>query len=678
MVQNNKILTVSYGTFSCTLEGFDDSFGTMKAIAEYFRDLAADDRYFGAEPPVPDAEMLARIAEREIARRVEAHLDSGGIVLRAGSNMIGNAEEDSKTQATENPPEAKVSAPEVAEPAVDEESEAAEAFNDPVKTDPQESAAEPQTEEVQTEPTVADTAAPVVESADDTPDDTPVAEIMEPVATPQPAEPDSIAAKLARIRAVVAKQAAPRGDYIEDQHAENFLTSEAEAISELIGEEVETAADETVELGEGIEVASEVAEPEEVVSPSADEAEETAEDVQTVETTAEDVDAAAHDADTDTQDQADEDDREDEILAAALSKLDALDARQGLFSDDEDEDDEDDDDLRNILADDEPAQPQPKPAPRAHVVKVSREDFERAMAQAKVDKAEDITTDQADEDQDGALHPEAEDALLRELAQIEADIGSETAAPASASEPQTEDQAKRGPARSALPDPVEEEEAVSRLLAETESKLEEPEASRRREEFVQMRAAVAAREADGDSKGPTEDPETEYRRDLETAVRPRRPDAAPTTRSTRPNVERIPPLKLVAEQRVDTPDRAAAAEQPVRPRRVPSPMQLVAEDEAADGRTTFREFADSVGAHDLPEMLEAAAAYLSIVEGLEEFTRPQVMNKIRAIKADEFSREDGLRSFGQLLREGKIAKTRSGRFTTSEAIGYQPEARAAG
>lgn len=703
MVQNNKILTVSYGTFSCTLEGFDDSFGTMKAIAEYFRDLASNDRYFGAEPPVPDAEMLARIAEKEIARRVEARFDEDGLVLRAGS-MIEQAppQEDVKPEHSAGET--------AAQPAVT--ADVASDHDTAIANAPEE-----KEEPVQ----VAETVAPVL--PEDPKADEPEAETLIPQAkTPTPPlTSDSIAAKLARIRAVVAKQDASRAEYTEDQHAENFLATAAQDISEIIGEDVEDTGSDIGGPENAIEVmAAETVE---------DIAEETAEVVD---------DAVAQDPSEDSPDDAAEDTANTDELAMILGKLDAHEARQDLLSEDDGEEDDfdDGDDLRNILADDDDAPeaaeiadaPQEEPseaapqdltdeqseeavgdsaqepeAPakpmRARVIKVSREEFDRAMAEAGEGQApdaasadvtageedarrEDVAQDAAaQEDQDtlaaGLLDPDEEDALRQELAQIEAEIGSE-AETATAPEPEKGDRADRVPARTALPDPLAEEDALSRLMAEAETKMEAPEQSRRRDEFARMRAAVAARAAEGNDDADATDPETEYRRDLATVVRPRRPDAAPTGRSERPNAPRIPPLKLVAEQRIDSPDRPRTAEQPVRPRRVPSPMQVVAEEMAVEGRTSFREFAASVGARELTEMLEAAAAYLSIVEGRDEFSRPQVMNKIRAIKEDDFSREDGLRSFGQLLREGKIERTRSGRFTTSESIGYQPEARSAG
>ena len=77
----SKVLTVSYGTFSCTLEGFTDSFGAMKAIAEYFRDLASDDRYFAANPADLDPGIISELASRNSSQKLTARTQGTNVVL---------------------------------------------------------------------------------------------------------------------------------------------------------------------------------------------------------------------------------------------------------------------------------------------------------------------------------------------------------------------------------------------------------------------------------------------------------------------------------------------------------------------------------------------------------------------------------------------------------------------
>lgn len=45
-----QVLSISYGAFSITLEGFGDPFPIMKRVTEYFREIATTDKSFGTLP----------------------------------------------------------------------------------------------------------------------------------------------------------------------------------------------------------------------------------------------------------------------------------------------------------------------------------------------------------------------------------------------------------------------------------------------------------------------------------------------------------------------------------------------------------------------------------------------------------------------------------------------------
>ncbi|MEL7212859.1 MAG: hypothetical protein AAGK92_09375 [Pseudomonadota bacterium] len=621
----------------------------MKAIAEYFRDLAADDRYFGAEPPTPDADMLARIAEREIERRVDARFDGENVVLRASETApaaaaaLASEAVETAAEALDEPAPAPVEKPveEVVE--ASEETPVANIEAETVATDVEEVAPSADTTDAND---AADDDAIAAFMAETPVEDvveveTPVIETPTPVVHP---DADSIAAKLQRIRAVVA----PGEDnddsiFTEDQHADPMEEAPADVIAEVDAESIDVEED----FEETAQTLDAEAEPiVEVVE---------AEPIAQVEEKAYDEEVEADDVD----------------ISAVMSAL----------SEEETPADE-----STVEAEaDEPVEADAEEPAQGRVFKVKSTALEAALAAdaeatetAAADEdldAEDAQdTAEADDidmsifeeddsdDADSDLSPEEEAELMAELAEVARDTEAETA------------QDRDGAAiLASLDDP---EPAIDRIMEKTNDALETPENGRKREAISHLKAAVAATEADRKLNGEetqSEDQTESYREDLAQVVRPKRatPIASTRTRPTRPAA----PLKLVAEQRVDTTTAdAAAPSSPVRPRRI-SKTQAATQDSEGG----FAEFAQSAGASELPDLLEAAAAYTAYVEGRENFTRPQVMRRAAAVAGkDGFSREDGLRSFGQLLREGKINKLSRGQFVVSEETRFRPNARIAG
>ncbi|MBA3909329.1 MAG: hypothetical protein C0524_05445 [Rhodobacter sp.] len=702
MTSESKILTVSYGTFSCTLEGFDDPFNAMKAIAEYFRDLAADDRYFGAEPPQPDAAMLHRIAEREVSRLVDSRVRDNGVYLR---------------------PQEAHSAKAPAEPGSEKPYRTTGKLRDSA--------------EAGSWSATADASAPVDAGS------------VEP--SLQDVIPNGVAAKLARIRQSVnppSITARLPQDVFQDYSAG----------PESAGPDTEGSADDLDDLGTvaGSDVLSGLDallqspdEPLDLQALAEDEAtsDEGAEEDVTDDELADQSEVAAasdteEDALTDEAAFLDADEAEAAFIeATAKAELELTPEPEAEADTPEEiaEDEAAEEVLADMSADiaevETLVEPEVTPVTGSIFADSLPEDEPEVVASLTEALVEDPTPEVAEADEPVGAEPES------------ASTGKGNGKSKNANSrvvrlrPGDDDTETRDPNATRILKYSGEDAEVARLLRQADDVMADVDNRRRLDAIAHLKAAVVATEAEravtGDTKSSASTKLDPYRDDLahvvqpdtdekpgkDAEVRPRRSTVSarpqePRPGTIRPGMVSPPPLVLVSEQRIDrvapaqTPGGAPPREgQPMialrtgrltgaigagaslaTPSAPPPKIMLekpyqgsasdleedddLDEDLTEDDEAGLANFAERVGVKSMAEMLEAAAAYATCIEKRSQFTRPQLMRRLMASAGGRpVSREDGLRSFGTLLRTGRIEKVGRGNYTLAESSPYLAEAR---
>lgn len=249
--------------------------------------------------------------------------------------------------------------------------------------------------------------------------------------------------------------------------------------------------------------------------------------------------------------------------------------------------------------------------------------------------------------------PEVERALQRELASLAADRAALAARDAA------RDAARPGTANADRRPPAESPDDLARIFEETDGHLETPASSRRRNAIQYLRAAVAATRAEtGMPALPHRDREgIPGRSGSHAAARLRQARIAPhRAQAVSPVDLATEPLRFVSDQRDDALRGAEHAQSDTPP-----------ED--------FKAYAARIAATGLPDLFEAAAAYLVDIEGHLRFSRPMVMEKLDQIGVADV-REDMLRACDRLLHEGNLRKCRDGRYATTDRTRFRAVPRA--
>lgn len=704
MTTESKILTVSYGTFSCTLEGFDDPFNTMKAIAEYFRDLAAEDRYFGAEPSQPDAAMLHRVAEREVARLVANQSQNGGIALSAART----ADPDRVTgriRTPRDPASGTGNATAVAEPVLQEMIPGGVAAK-----------LARIRQSVTPEPAAAALAEDVLRSLDGGG----FAPQTDRPATDDPADLAALDMPVGKVAGdTSAKDALSRlGALIADPEAE-----ETAAVAPPEGGPLETLPFDSPPP-ETLLDAPNLPTDEPVNLWHADDTADDS-DLTLAEDLAEDLteDTALEDGLTDQEPVAlDADPVQDGAAAAAvLADVTALsdaaaDAVENAFPDD------------TVPVD---AAPSPAAAdvgadPVAAPDATKKSGKSRRVSSRVVRIHPDGDEDDRNRPDAGAtriLSPSGEDAevarLLRQADDVLADSENlrriESIAHLKAAVAATEaDRSVTGEAARPTPGPGSDayrDDLAKAVQPEPEPSPASPTEVRPRRKTVSVRPQeprpgtirpgmisptplVLVSEQRIDRIVPAEAPAAAFDA---AAVAPT-PQPAPETPSEvtpiqkehgLPGIEGTPLVVLRTGRLTGAIGMGAAAAVPAvghqtvaLERILHSPATELDDDDDFDedlseaDEAGLASFAERVGVKSMADMLEAAAAYATCIEKRDRFTRPQLMRRLMASAGGKpISREDGLRSFGTLLRTGRIEKISRGHYALAEHSPYLAEAR---